>query len=122
MGGAGNGGVVLAVGLLFLSLLSTGQALQCYTCSTFSSAKCETNQNCASPNDSCMRITRPDGYSQYGCRVFSQCTQALINQETGLTNFQLKCCQSNLCNGGVVASPSTALLLILAAALLMMSS
>ncbi|XP_069824230.1 CD59 glycoprotein-like [Dendropsophus ebraccatus] len=122
MSSAGNCCVVLAVALIFLSLCSTGQAIQCYNCKEWSSSKCGSSQACSSSEDACMRITRSDGNSFYSCRVYSQCSLDIIRQEFGLQNFELKCCQQNLCNSSVMAHSSTVLLLSLAALLLMMMS
>ncbi|KAG9473186.1 hypothetical protein GDO78_022897 [Eleutherodactylus coqui] len=122
MGITVNRGVVLAVGLVFLSLCSTGRALQCYVCNDWMSSTCETKQECTSPDNTCMKVTRfSDGRSQYGCRVFDRCTIDLIKQEIKTENLELRCCQSRLCNGSFMASPSAVLILSLAAALLLLS-
>ncbi|KAG9473185.1 hypothetical protein GDO78_022897 [Eleutherodactylus coqui] len=65
--------------------------------------------------------TFSDGRSQYGCRVFDRCTIDLIKQEIKTENLELRCCQSRLCNGSFMASPSAVLILSLAAALLLLS-
>ncbi|XP_073397882.1 CD59 glycoprotein-like isoform X2 [Dendrobates tinctorius] len=119
----GIGCVLLTFGLVFLSLCSTVQAIKCFTCSNWSISKCVTNATCADSEDACMRVTRSTGESQYSCRVYSKCNSDLVSQENnGMKNFELKCCQKDLCNDGLTASPSTVLLLSLAAALLLLSS
>ncbi|XP_044126411.1 CD59 glycoprotein-like [Bufo gargarizans] len=122
MSSTGICGVVLTVGLVFLTLCSTGQAIECYKCNTFSFSQCATKEICSAPNDACARITVPDGTSTYSCRVYDKCTHAIVSQETGLQNFQLKCCQSSLCNSSFMSHPSTVLVLSLAAVLLLMMS
>ncbi|XP_075694107.1 CD59 glycoprotein-like isoform X2 [Rhinoderma darwinii] len=119
MRSTGNCCVVLAVGLVFLSLCSTGQALQCYSCDNWGST-CAAERTCA--ENGCVRITLSDGTSRYGCRSYDTCTIEKISQELNIQNLKLTCCQSNLCNSSFVAYPSTVLLLLAAALLMMMSS
>ncbi|XP_077143136.1 CD59 glycoprotein-like [Ranitomeya variabilis] len=120
----GIGCVLLALGLVFLSLCSTGQAIKCFTCSNWSYLKCDTNATCADSENACMRITLSTGESKYSCRIYDKCKSELVSQENGgIKNFEIKCCQKDLCNDGLVASPNTVLLLSLAAALpLLLSS
>ncbi|XP_073514889.1 CD59 glycoprotein-like isoform X2 [Phyllobates terribilis] len=120
----GIGCVLLALGLVFLSLCSTGQAIDCYTCDRWSADQCTISGTCAATDNACMRVTLTDGTSKYSCRVYDKCTSPLVSEENGgIKNFEIKCCQKNLCNSsGLVASPSAVLLLSLAAAALLLLS
>ncbi|KAM3918724.1 CD59 glycoprotein-like [Leptodactylus fuscus] len=112
---------VLAVGLAFLSLCSTGQALDCYNCD-WSTSLCIKTRTCTGTEDACMWIKQLDGRVLQSCRQFSKCSLEAVKPEYNIQNVELACCQKNLCNSGVVAYPSIVLLLSLATALMMMMS
>ncbi|KAM4017854.1 CD59 glycoprotein-like [Anomaloglossus baeobatrachus] len=119
----GIGCALLALGLVFLSLCSTGEAIQCYTCNTWSTDTCMIQTTCAGSEDACMKVTLNDGNSKYSCRALDKCTAASVSQENaGIMNLQVNCCQKSLCNSGLMAHPSALLLLSLAAALLLLLS
>ncbi|XP_056383668.1 CD59 glycoprotein [Hyla sarda] len=122
MGSTGNCCVALAVVLVLLTVCSTGQALQCYNCAQWSLSKCESTTTCGSSTNGCMRITRTDGSTQYGCRAYDKCSSEIIGPELNIQNFQLHCCQKDLCNSGYMSHPSAVLLLSLAVVLLVIMS
>ncbi|KAG8535041.1 hypothetical protein GDO81_029597 [Engystomops pustulosus] len=118
MRGAGTCCVVLAVGLVILSLCSSALALNCYKCG-FTASKCESQTSCAAGEDACILVKATDGSVAYGCRAYSRCTIDSVGNDYKLDNLKYQCCQKNLCNGGMAAHPSTYLLLSLAGALIL---
>ncbi|XP_075044400.1 CD59 glycoprotein-like isoform X2 [Mixophyes fleayi] len=112
------GSVALALGLVLLTLCSTGQALECFKCS-YTSDKCETKATCGGNENACLKLTeKTTGRTKYDCRDFSRCTIAAIKEDLNVVNFNVDCCQSNLCNGSPAVLPVTALILSLVIGLL----
>ncbi|KAM4721159.1 CD59 glycoprotein [Rhinophrynus dorsalis] len=110
-------GSLAALSLVLLSLCSTGDSLECYNCQTFTS-ECKMTTTCPGDQNACLRLTL-DQQSRHQCFAYSNCSPEKIKASFGVTNFDYKCCQSNLCNNSFTTLPSAGLLLSLAAALVL---
>ncbi|CAH2306059.1 Hypothetical predicted protein, partial [Pelobates cultripes] len=113
--------VMLPLSLVMLVFCSTGLALMCYNCQSYSSEQCEQKMTCPSTQNACLKITT-DGKSRFQCWEMNRCDIPSLKNEFQLNKFSSSCCQSDLCNSGRNSLPVTSLVLSLAAAILLIFS
>ncbi|XP_063802324.1 CD59 glycoprotein [Pseudophryne corroboree] len=118
-----TGSVALSLALVLLTLCATGHALECYKCD-YTADKCQTKEICGSNQDACMTLSRTAvSVTRYGCRALDRCTPKAVKEDLQISNFEISCCQRNLCNSrSPISLPMTALVLSLATALLLIFS
>ncbi|XP_028441754.1 CD59 glycoprotein [Perca flavescens] len=104
--------------LLFCATLQMGSGLSCYKCADYT-GQCETVQECTS-EDSCVSLSEKGGKTIRQCIRYTDCNNARLGQLfPAMSDFNYRCCNSNLCNSGnAVATATPALALALTAAVL----
>ncbi|KAK2824888.1 hypothetical protein Q7C36_018815 [Tachysurus vachellii] len=102
------------VALMFICMLlpkaAVGQ-LSCYICDP-TNCKTFTKQTCPAGMDSCLSATASVGTSKF---TFKTCVPKLVcdtSQLPGATLANVKCCQTNLCNGAEIFTLSFLLMFV----------
>ncbi|KAK7922367.1 hypothetical protein WMY93_009269 [Mugilogobius chulae] len=75
-----------------------GDCLQCYSCLSGSTQKCDVKQECTSSQDSCLKL-KHEGTTYTSCINYDDCNAEVLSLRFPLPRFTSTCCQSNLCNG-----------------------
>ncbi|CAL9707496.1 unnamed protein product [Knipowitschia caucasica] len=84
--------------ILSLALVRLGDSLQCYSCPTGSSQKCEVKEECSDGLDSCLKLKHRD-QTFSSCVNYALCNFDALSVNYPLPQFDFSCCQSDLCNG-----------------------
>ncbi|XP_053576517.1 CD59 glycoprotein [Bombina bombina] len=109
----------VALGVVLLSLCAIGHALKCYKCTGIGSNKCAEIETCPFGTTGCMLLEAGDK-SKAQCYDYSKCNRDTVKQEFTVSNFQLTCCTSDLCNHSARSLPSTFLAVFLVIAVLLL--
>ncbi|XP_047663087.1 CD59A glycoprotein-like [Tachysurus fulvidraco] len=102
------------VALMFICMLlpkaAVGQ-LSCYSCDP-PNCKTFTKKTCADGEDSCLSATATDGMNKFTYKTCASQMKCILTQVLGFTLEDVKCCQTNLCNGAEIFTLSFLLMFV----------